>query len=89
LDLQVRSKLVNCFSEFILGFMHILLIGNNGENHQGLGEGQGVKEEELGCPHQGGVQVLGSQNLTSQKLTPWPHTEWDLDVLYIVGTIIS
>jgi hypothetical protein len=65
--------------------MHVLLIRNNGEDQQGLGEGQGVKEEELGCPHQGGVHV---QNLTSPKLTPWPHTESDLNVLYMVGTRI-
>jgi hypothetical protein len=35
-----------------LGSMHMLLIRNNGEDQQGLGEGQGVKEEELGHPHQ-------------------------------------
>jgi hypothetical protein len=32
---------------------------------------------------------LGFQNLTSPKLTPSPHTELDLDVLYMVGTRIS
>jgi hypothetical protein len=32
LDLQIRSKLINCFSKLILGFMHVLLIRNNGEN---------------------------------------------------------
>jgi hypothetical protein len=37
--------------------MHVLLIRNNGEDQQGLGEGQEVKEEELGRPHQGGVHV--------------------------------
>jgi hypothetical protein len=57
LDLQVRSNLVNCFSELTLGSMHVLLIRNNGEDQQGLGEGQGLKEEELGRPHQGGVHV--------------------------------
>jgi hypothetical protein len=51
LDLQVRSNLVNYFSELTLGSMHVLLITNNGEDQQGLGEGQGVKEEELGRPH--------------------------------------
>jgi hypothetical protein len=35
--------------------MHVLLIKNNGEDQQELGEDQGVKEEELGSPHQGGV----------------------------------
>jgi hypothetical protein len=39
LDLQVRSKLVNCFSEHTVGSMHVLLIRNNGEDQQGLGEG--------------------------------------------------
>jgi hypothetical protein len=57
LDLQVRSNLVNCFSELTIGSMHVLLIRNNGEDQQGLGEGQGVKKEELGRPHQGGVHV--------------------------------
>jgi hypothetical protein len=28
----------------MLGSMHVLLIRNNGEDQQGLGEGQGVKE---------------------------------------------
>jgi hypothetical protein len=55
LDLQVRSNLVNCFSELTLCSMHVLLIRNNGEDQQGLEEGQGVKEEELGHRHQGGV----------------------------------
>jgi hypothetical protein len=36
--------------------MHVLLIRNNGEDQKELGEGQGVKEEELGRPHQRGVQ---------------------------------
>jgi hypothetical protein len=57
LDLQVRSNLVNYFSELTLGSMHVLLIRNNGEDYQGLGEGQGVRKEELGRPQQGGVQV--------------------------------
>jgi hypothetical protein len=52
LDLQGRSNLVNYFSEFTLGSMYVLLIRNNGEDQQGLGEGQRVKEEKLGCPHQ-------------------------------------
>jgi hypothetical protein len=39
LDLQVHSNLVNCFSELTLGSMHVLLIRNNGEDQQGLGEG--------------------------------------------------
>jgi hypothetical protein len=55
LDLQLRSNLVNCFSELTLGSMNVLLIRNNREDQQGLGEGQAVKEKELGRPHQGGV----------------------------------
>jgi hypothetical protein len=39
LDLQIHSNLINCFSELTLGSMHVLLIRNNGEDHQGLGEG--------------------------------------------------
>jgi hypothetical protein len=31
--------------------MHVLLIRNNGEDQQGLREGQGLKEEELRRPH--------------------------------------
>jgi hypothetical protein len=53
LDLHVCSNLVNYFSELTLGSMHVLLIRNNGEDQQGLGEGQGVKEDELGRSHQG------------------------------------
>jgi hypothetical protein len=38
LDLQV-CYLINYFSEFMLGSMHVLLIRNNGEEQQALGEG--------------------------------------------------
>jgi hypothetical protein len=69
LDLQVRANLVNCFSELTLGFMHVLLIRNNGEDQQGLGESQGVKEEELGHPHQGGVHVQLEFDSTSDFRT--------------------
>jgi hypothetical protein len=48
--------------------MHVLLIRNNGEDQQGL-EGQGVKEEELGCPHQGGVHVQLDFDSTSDFRT--------------------
>jgi hypothetical protein len=41
----------------MLGSMHILLIRNDGEDQQGIGEGQAIKEEELERPHQGGVHV--------------------------------
>jgi hypothetical protein len=95
LDLQVRSNLVNYFSKLTLDFMHVLLIRNNGEDQQGLGGGQGVKEEEVGRPHQGGVQVQLDFGSTSDSRTDFtkidalPHTESDLDVLYMVGTRIS
>jgi hypothetical protein len=69
LDLQVRSNLFNCFSELTLGSMHVLLIRNNGEDWQGLGEGQGVKEEELGRPHQGGVHVQFDFESTTDSRT--------------------
>jgi hypothetical protein len=69
LDLRVRSNLVNCFSELKLGSMHVLLIRNNGEDQQELGEGQGVKEEEVGRPHQGGVQVQLDFDSTSDSRT--------------------
>jgi hypothetical protein len=43
--LQVRSNIVNCVLELTFGAMDVLIIRNFGENHQGLGKGQGVKEE--------------------------------------------
>jgi len=52
LDLQVRSNLVNCFSELTLGSMHVLVIRNLGEDQQELGEGQRGKEEKLGRLHE-------------------------------------
>jgi hypothetical protein len=69
LDLQVRSNLVNCFLELTLGSMHVLLIRNNEEYQQELGEGQGVKEEELGCSHQGGVHAQLDFDSTSDSRT--------------------
>jgi hypothetical protein len=48
LNLQVRSTLVNCVSELTLGTMDVLMIRNLGEDHQGLGTGLGVEEEEQG-----------------------------------------
>jgi hypothetical protein len=69
LELQVRSNLVDCFPELTFGSMQVLLIRNNGEDQQGLGEGQGVKEEELGRPHQGGVQVQIDFDSTSDSRT--------------------
>jgi hypothetical protein len=49
--------------------MHVLLIRDNGEDQQGLGGGQGVKEEELGCPHQGGAHVQLDFDSTSDSRT--------------------
>jgi hypothetical protein len=49
--------------------MHVLLIRNNGQDQQGLGEGKGVKEEELGHPHQGGVYVQLDFDSTSDSRT--------------------
>jgi hypothetical protein len=69
LDLQVCSNLVNCFLELTLGSKHVLLIRNNREDQQGLGEGQGVKEEELGHPHQGRVHDQLDFDSTSDSRT--------------------
>ena len=52
LNLQVRSTLVNCVSELTLGAMDVLMIRNLGEDQQGLGKGQDIKEEKLGCSQQ-------------------------------------
>jgi hypothetical protein len=68
-DLQVHSNLVNYFSELTLGSMHVLLTRNNGEDQQGLGEGQGLKEKVLGRPHQGGVHVQLDFDSTSDSRT--------------------
>jgi hypothetical protein len=65
----VHFNLVNYFSELTLGSMYVLLIRNNGEDQQGLGEDQGVKEEELGRPHQEGVHVQLDFDSTSDFRT--------------------
>jgi hypothetical protein len=49
--------------------MHVLLIRNNGEDQEGLGEGQGVKEEELGRPHEEVVHVQLDFDSTSDSRT--------------------
>jgi hypothetical protein len=69
LDLQVRANLVNYFLELTLCSIHVLLIRNSGEDQQRIGEGQGVKEEELGRPHQGGVHVQLDFDSTSDFRT--------------------
>jgi hypothetical protein len=45
LNLYVHSNLVNCVLDLTLGAMDVLMIRNNGEDHQGLGKDQGVDEE--------------------------------------------
>jgi hypothetical protein len=57
LNLQVRSTLVNCVLELTLGPMDVLMIRNPGENQQGLGKGEGVKEEQQVRPQQEGDHV--------------------------------
>jgi hypothetical protein len=52
LNLQVRSYLINCVLELTLGAIDVLMIRNLGEDQQGLGKGQDVKEEKLGCSQQ-------------------------------------
>jgi hypothetical protein len=52
LNLQVRSNLINCVLELTLGAMDVLMIRNLGEDQQGLGRGQHVKEEKLGRSQQ-------------------------------------
>jgi hypothetical protein len=37
--------------------MHVLMIRNLGQDQQGCGKGQVVKEDKLGHPQQEGVQV--------------------------------
>jgi hypothetical protein len=87
--------LSNCFSELTLSFMHVLLIRNNGEDQQGLGEGQGLKEEELGRPHQGGVHVQLDFDSNSDSRTLLHqnscrgHIRSRIWTFYMVGTIIS
>ena len=49
LNLQVRSFLVNYFSNLTVGGAHVLLIRNLGEDQQGLGKGRGIEEEQLVC----------------------------------------
>jgi hypothetical protein len=50
LNLLVRSNLVNYVLELTLGVMDVLMIRNLGEDQQGLGKGQDVKEEKQGRP---------------------------------------
>jgi hypothetical protein len=52
LNLQVRSYLVNCILELTLCAMDVLMVRNLGEDHQGLGKGQDIKEEKIGRSQQ-------------------------------------
>jgi hypothetical protein len=68
LNFQVHSTLVNCVSELTLGAMDVLMIRNLGENQQGLGKGQGVEEEQQGCPQQEEDQVrLGCDSISGSR----------------------
>jgi hypothetical protein len=67
----------------MLGSTHVLLIRNNGEDQQGLEEGQGVKEEELGHPHQGGVHV--QLDFNSTRIPEPDFTKIDALATYRVG----
>jgi hypothetical protein len=49
LNLQFRSNLINCVLELRLGAIDVLMNRNLGADQQGLGKGQDVKEEKLGC----------------------------------------
>jgi hypothetical protein len=68
LILQVRSTLVNCVSELKLGAMDVLMIRNLGEDHQGLGKGLVVEEEQQGRPQQERDQVrLGCDSISVSR----------------------
>ena len=68
LNLQVRSTLVNCVLELMIGAMDVLMIRNLGEDQQGLGKGQGVEEEQQGWPQQEGDQVrLGCDSISGSR----------------------
>jgi hypothetical protein len=68
LILQVRSTLVNCVLELTLGAMDVLMIRNLGEDHQGLGKGLGVEDEQQGHPQQEGDQVrLGCDSISGSR----------------------
>jgi hypothetical protein len=91
LDLQVRSNLINYFLELTFGSMHVLLRGPARTRRRPRSQGGGAR---MSTPRRspGPTRLrlhLGFQNLTSPKLTPWPHTELDLDVLYMIGIRIS
>jgi hypothetical protein len=48
--------------------MDVLMIWYLGEDHQGLGKGQGVEEEQQGQPQQEGDQVrLGRDSISGSR----------------------
>jgi hypothetical protein len=57
------SNIVNCVLEFTLGAMYVLMIRNLGEDQQGLGKGQNVKEDRLGRLRQEGAKSDSSSSL--------------------------
>jgi hypothetical protein len=69
LNLQVRSYLVNCILELKLCAMDVFIIRNLGEDHQGLGKGQDVKEEKLGRLQQ---EKAKSDSTSSPPRSPGP-----------------
>jgi hypothetical protein len=69
LNLQVRSYLVNCILKLTLCVMDGLMIRNLGEDHQGLGKGQDIKEEKLERSQQ---EKAKSDSTSSLPLSPRP-----------------
>jgi hypothetical protein len=69
LNLHVHSYLVNCILELTLCVMDVFMIRNLGEDHQGLGKCQDVKEEKLGRSQQDKAK---SDSTSSLPRSPGP-----------------
>jgi hypothetical protein len=70
LNLQVHSSLVNCVLELTLVTMDVLMIRNFVENHQGLGKGQGIEEEQQRHQQQKRDQVrLSCESISGSRIT--------------------
>jgi hypothetical protein len=69
LNLEVRSNLVNCVLELTLCAMNALMIRDFGEDHQGLGKGQRIEDEEQGRPQQKEI-MFGSAVIPSRIPRP-------------------
>jgi hypothetical protein len=69
LNLQVRSYLIKCVLELTLVVMDVLMIRNLENDQQGLGKGQDVKEEKLGCSQQ---EKAKSDSTSSPPRRPRP-----------------